>query len=114
MKGGVRASTLGRQWLGPVYGRAPGPALYTAHARTTLLALSANLVSPVLPAVVVVTTPYGLAVISCTCCTMRALGKTSAVSPCHCQRTMPWISMRISVRRAAMRFGLLGCGWRPV
>src|SRR5262249_56211308 len=110
MKGGARASTLGRQWLGPVYGRAPGPALYTAHARTTLLALSANLVSPVVPAVVVVTTPYGLAVISCTCCTMRALGKTSVVSPCHCHRTMPCLSMRTIVPLAPRPQGAPTCG----
>ena len=37
----------------------------------------------VTPAVVVVTTPYGLALISCTFCKMGALGKKSVVSPCH-------------------------------
>src|SRR5215510_4918054 len=46
---------------------------------------------------------YGVGVIAWTCCTMRALGTTSLVSPCHCQRTMPCRSIRTSVRRAAHR-----------
>jgi hypothetical protein len=62
----------------------------------------------VLPAVVVVTTLYGLAVISCTFCKMGALGKKSLVSPCHCHRTMPCISMRTSVRRARHAVWVIG------
>ena len=71
------------------FSKGTGKRLASWTPNPTLLALSATLRAPVFPAVVVVSTPYGLGVIACTCCIMRALGTTSLVSPCHCQRTMP-------------------------